>query len=376
MKSPLKPLSPPSVVTFALLPLLLWMAGCGQGGSTDYEAQQRSETLARSKDPAWKPACDQVAVIRAKGQRKAGTLQSFCVDAAGRLLVCWDAASPQTEPGTTTTAASSGVQVFTPEGDCATTWPLPFGPQAIAMAPSGRIFVAGHGQLARLSAEGVVETTGTSPALSHPPMSDQEIRDLVKDWNTGGADPVEQYRARLERRREDVTGLAVTDEDVFVTCAAPQGFSYAAYRLDHEFRNPKLVVPRLSGCCSQMDIAARGKDLWVAHNGRHKVECYDRDGVLLRSFGRTDRRAADGFGGCCEPKNIRFTPAGTLLCAESGPPVVIKEFTPEGQFKTVVANPTYDSGCVRATVDVSPDGRRFYLLNASAQAIHVFAAKE
>ena len=123
-----------------------------------------------------------------------------------------------------------------------------------------------------------------------------------------------------------------------------------------------------------MDIAAREGHLWVAHNGRHRVECYDRNGKQLSSFGRADRRAAEGFGGCCEPKNIRLTAQGTLLCAESGPPVTIKRFTAEGKFMDVVANPTYDSGCVRATVDVSPDGRMFYLLNPGEQAIHVFAA--
>ena len=63
-----------------------------------------------------------------------------------------------------------------------------------------------------------------------------------------------------------------------------------------------------------------------------------------------------------------------LLVSESGPPVAIKRFTPEGEFQDVVANPTYDSSCVRTTVDVSPDGTRFYLLDIEAGAIRVFAA--
>ena len=69
-----------------------------------------------------------------------------------------------------------------------------------------------------------------------------------------------------------------------------------------------------------MDIQAHGGDLWVAHNSRHKVEHYSREGKKLGSFGKTDRSSADGFGGCCEPKNLRFGPGDVVFACESGPP--------------------------------------------------------
>lgn len=353
---------------------VLLSSGCSQSGFADYQSQQKADTEVRAADPQWSPVCAEVDVLKPDTSKSKGRLQSFCVDSKGQILVCWDATATDRADGSAE-SGTSGVQVFSPAGKFLTMWPLSFGPEAITLAPSGKVFVGGNGQLARLSADGTVEASGASPALATPMMSDDEIRELIKDWDTGGANKFESYKKRLEGRRNDITGLAATDRDVFVACAAPKGFSYAAYRVDPEFKDQKLVVKKLSGCCSQMDLAARGANLWVAHNGRHRVECYDRDGKQLSSFGHADRRAADGFGGCCEPKNIRFAPDGTVLCAESGPPVCIKQFTKEGEFIKVVANPTYDSGCVRATVDVSPDGQKFYLLDSGDQCIHVFAMK-
>lgn len=253
------------------------------------------------------------------------------------------------------------------------TWPLEFQPQAICVLPSGGVVVGGEGRLAKLDANGKVLLTGLSPALSESPMTDEEIAALLKEWKRPASE-LEAYKTSLTSRRGQITGLAATDQDLFVACAAPKGFAYAVYRTDHELKNPKLIVDKLSGCCGQMDIAARDGKLWVAHNGRHKVECFDRDGKKLTSFGQHDRKAASGFGGCCEPKNLRIAANGDVLAAESGPPVVIKRFTADGKFLAVVAAPTYANGCVRATVDVSPDGQRFYLLDTGADAIHVFAA--
>ena len=55
--------------------------------------------------------------------------------------------------------------------------------------------------------------------------------------------------------------------------------------------------------------------------------------------------------------------------------MAIKRFSPDGKFGGVIALPTFKSGCVRATVEVSPDGKRFYLLDTGGNSIHVFGAK-
>lgn len=179
----------------------------------------------------------------------------------------------------------------------------------------------------------------------------------------------------MRERMATVTGMAATDRDLFVCCASTKGFGYVVWRTDHNFAKPKKIVENLAGCCGQMDIQAHGGDLWVAHNSRHKVEHYSRDGKKLGSFGKTDRSSADGFGGCCEPKNLRFGPGDVLFACESGPPTCVKRFTLSGKFLGVSVVAPWNSGCVRVTTEYDPEHDRFFVLNSGDQQIHVFAKK-
>ena len=70
----------------------------------------------------------------------------------------------------------------------------------------------------------------------------------------------------MRERMTTVTGMAVTDRDLFVCCASTKGFGYVVWRTDHNFAKPKKIVENLAGCCGQMDVQAHGGDLWVAHN--------------------------------------------------------------------------------------------------------------
>jgi sugar lactone lactonase YvrE len=133
----------------------------------------------------------------------------------------------------------------------------------------------------------------------------------------------------------------------------------------------KLIVKGLRGCCGQMDCQTDGDHLWIPMNTQHKVCQYDRDGELINSFGKQGREAADAFGGCCEPKNMRFGSDGYVYCAESGPPVCVKRFTTDGQFQDVVCLPLYETGCVRVSVDMWEDD--LFLLSPNENAIYVFA---
>jgi hypothetical protein len=185
---------------------------------------------------------------------------------------------------------------------------------------------------------------------------------------------VAQARAMRERMAT-VTGMAVTDRDLFVCCSSAKGFGYTVWRMDHNFGEPKKIVENLAGCCSQMDIQAHGGDLWVAHNSRHKVEHYSRDGKKLGSFGKTDRASADGFGGCCEPKNLRFSSGDIVYCCESGPPTCVKRFSLSGKFLGVSLVAPWNSGCVRVTTEYDAEHDRYFVLNSGEQQIHVFAKK-
>ncbi len=183
--------------------------------------------------------------------------------------------------------------------------------------------------------------------------------------------------ARLRQQRDfqlTLSGLAASGDDLFVSCRAAQGYGFVVWRIDRKFGNPKQVVENLLGCCSQMDIQSDGGQLWVAHNAKHRVERYDRDGKNLGSFGKEDEMSADGFGGCCEPKNLRFTAGGEILAAESGPPTCVKRFSKEGKFLGVALIAPWDSGCVRVTTELDEEGS-FYVLNTDENSIHVFAKK-
>mgnify|MGYP003860838159 CR=1 FL=1 len=327
------------------------------------------------------------------------------------------------------------IRVFSPDGKRLGSWKTAVVPQALCVHSDGTVFIGGQGKLAKLSPEGqtllVVDLPGTKPAEDKPdsqsekqdgqPEKQDKEKPVVPQANTSQRDtsqrdssqqdtqhkqpeskspgvlggvmkalglsgepaqpeppqPPEdpQLKALQQQMRYEVSGIAVSQQDVFVSTRAQTGFGYAVWRFDHQLNNPQLIVKGLSGCCGQMDIQTHDGELWVAENGRHRVNRYDREGKLLGSFGRRDRKAADGFGGCCEPKNLRFTANGELLAAESGPPVAIKRFSTEGKFLGMVGLPVYETGCVRVTVEVSRDGRTVFILNPGQNQIHVLVDK-
>ncbi|MBL8874142.1 MAG: hypothetical protein JNK90_30490, partial [Planctomycetaceae bacterium] len=102
-----------------------------------------------------------------------------------------------------------------------------------------------------------------------------------------------------------VRSIAIGEEDVFVTCPANLGYGYDIYRVSKELDEPRVVVKNVSGCCGQMDIQAKGKQLYVAENTKFRVGVYNQKGKLTSKFGSQDRTGKTGFGSCCNPMNIR-----------------------------------------------------------------------
>jgi hypothetical protein len=196
--------------------------------------------------------------------------------------------------------------------------------------------------------------------------------DMLSQQFKGREDAEKQIRERISRstRTSTYTGIAVADNDLFLVCSAP-GYSYSAWRTTHDVEDAKLVVKGLRGCCGQMDCQTDGRDLWIPVNGEHLIYHYDRDGKVINKFGKRDAEAADGFGGCCEPKNLRIGADGYVYCAQSGPPVCVKRYTPDGKFQDTACFPLYETGCVRASVDLAGD--RIFLLSPNEGSIYVFA---
>ena len=328
--------------------------------------QDRAAAAAREKDPAWKPSCSQVGLIQVGDSKSRGSLKNFCLDGEGNILACFAPSGPKTEPA---------IRVYSPKGDLLKTMPLEIKPGAISVAKDGTIFVAGDGKLLKLDALGKVLATAASPVANEPVSVSKEMEEMVKQSKRPFAEEMARMKTSLEKRRSDVTGVAVTDEDVFIAVPAPNDFTFRVYRFDHELKNGKLVVEKLRGCCGQMDVQSHDGKLWIPHNARHSVESRDRDGKQLTKFGKAGRVKANEFGGCCEPKNMRVLPNGDILAAESGPPTCIKLFSATGEFKGVVAVANGKGDCVRVTVAVSPDNSRYYLLDTTRDAIRIFGAK-
>lgn len=425
-------------------------ARAAESAMNSYQARARRQAIeARerlTKDPLWKPTHAQVSRIEI-----GATLNNMCLDNQGRILAC---------------CGDKILRVVSQEGKVLENRRLDFIPQAISVRPiDGVIFVAGQGQLLRMSPDGEVQEQIEFPA---PPteeereaifqklmaQAEQQLKQLeqlsksvAKQLETvkeqlakeqipaeertkiakmrddelfghvtsitmtdnglemcfktdtplgiqaralefylqqlGGVD-IQQQRKSLEanaRRQAQqqtgqatYTGLAVAENDLFVICTGV-GYSYNAWRMTHDFKDPKLILPGLSGCCGQMDCQTHDGNLWLAMNTQHKVISYDRDGNELNSFGRNDGTAADGFGGCCEPKNLRFSKDGKYVyCAQSGPPVCVKRFTLDGEFQDTVCFPIFETGCVRVSVDV--DGDTFFLMSPDESTVYVFQPDE
>jgi len=339
----------------------------------NYEAEQRASAAAREKDSAWKPSYSEVSLIQIGDSKRPGALKNFCLNAEGNLLACFALNAPSF-------GSVGAIRVYSPKGELLKTLPLDIKPGAICVAKDGSIFVAGDGRVLKLNAAGKVLASADSPVAKEKVIIGKETEEMVKQMATQQhrpfADMLTEMKVNLEQRRAEVTGLAVTEEDLFMAAPSASDFTFRVYRFDHALQSPKLVVEKLRGCCGQMDVQAHDGKLWIPHNARHAVENLDRDGKELSRFGKAGRVKAADFGGCCEPKNLRVLANGDILAAESGPPTCIKRFSASGEFKEVVAlvkNATGD--CVRVTVEVSPDGQRYYMLDTTRDAIRVFARK-
>jgi hypothetical protein len=334
---------------------------------------QRAAAAAREKDASWTPSCTEINVIKVGDGQSKGQLKNFCLNAEGNILACFAGTGSSSKNG-------SGIRVYSTKGELLQTFPLEIKPASVCVAKDGTIFVAGDGKLLKMDSSGKVLASANSPVASEKVTigkdTEDMVREMVKQTHLPYEQQLAQMKTNLEKRRSDVTGLTVTDQDVFMAVPSASDFTYRVYRFSHALAEPKLVVEKLRGCCGQMDVQSHDGKLWIPHNARHSVESFDRDGKELSKFGKTGRVKPTDFGGCCEPKNLRVLSDGDILAAESGPPTCIKQFSADGKFKGVIAVVNDSKGdCVRVTVERSPDGRRYYMLDTTHDTIRVFASK-
>lgn len=302
---------------------------------------------------------------------------------------------------------------------------LKFIPTAINVAPNGDIFVAGDGNVARFSPELEILASASQPhiedAEAYRKKKRKQLEEQVRAQMKSMADIIEQNEKKIKEleaidkdkrtavqnaqlssskqmkqilsaggmgdlsdegiarqveaqlgQSAETPSLAVTEKDLFVTISS--GVRYEVWRFDHDLKNPKRVVARVSGCCGQLDIQTDGQDLLVAENSRFRVVRFDRDGKRQNQFGSRDRSRADGFGSCCNPMNLKCCSNGDVLTAESSIGD-IKRFSRDGKLVSYIGKAAIAGGCKQVTLAHDTKRDRFYMFHSDKNALCVLVPK-
>ncbi len=371
----------------------------------------------------------QARIIKPMHDGKPIPLNTFCVDKEGNILACVGGDNyeyVQNDDGSQEAKkieATKLLQVYSPEGLILKSVELSFKPTAINQAPDGSIFIAGDGKVAHLSEACEVLSTSDSPhigdmetfkervesgakkqidemtqmfrdqvdaiderikKLSEKPEAELTERDkkrlatyeqqktLYEDQLKTTAEAYSQMFSgeQMLSQKMGITALAVTSKDVFLCCNSLEGYGYEVWRLTHEFSEPTKVVSDLGGCCGQCDIQANENHLVLAENTKFKVALLDRDGTRQTDFGKGDRKAADGFGSCCNPMNVRCCDNGDILTAESSIGT-IKRFNKDGELVGIVGKAKIGGGCKHVALGFDSKRDRYYMMNVDKSHICV-----
>lgn len=289
-----------------------------------------------------------------------GRLTALRLHTNGNLLAC-DAQSQQ-------------IKVINPAGELVATVELGFAPEAIDVAADGIIYCGGQGKLAKLDPNGAVLEMVELPKKDGPPQTEN------KDA------PAAKTKKPRDRARENrVSGIAVTDRDLFVAYGA--GWSLRSlsklFRFTLDLENPQIIAEDLRGCCQRCDIVARDGVVYVAENARYRVVSFNREGEVLAKWGAKNRKGLEGFGACCNPMNLCFDAEGVLYTAESGLGRV-KRYSTDGKLLGQVgyAGTTRFSNagglaasCSNIAIAVTPDGDRVYVMDYKDNRIRVLQKK-
>lgn len=209
------------------------------------------------------------------------------------------------------------VKKFTAGGEFITEWKTLYIPRAIAVDESGNVYVAEMSSIT----QGLIEKFNSEGKL-------------IKKWTYPG---------------EFVGGVAVSKNFLYLGNNSRR--SIDKFTLEGELVKS---FGKFAVCCGYLDVAVDSEEnIYVAELGAHRVVKYDRNGNLIKTWGKPG--TTDGtFCGCCNPINIAVGPDGVFTSEKSLPR--IQKFTKEGEFVTSFGQGAFSSGCSWLDIAVSHDG--------------------
>jgi len=360
-----------------------------------------------------------------KGAGDPHKINAFCLDSQGQIIAaCGEG------PGE--------IRILDADGKLLTSWKVEIKPEAVNIAKNGTILVGGHGKLMRFSPAGKLMASADAPHAESIRKNKAKMREEVvqqlqnRSGRSSLAARVRTYESiikQLEDRQNEgklgaqeeqilaslpktleimkkqlaeqgeegeepkvneaqvdaqvksmmdykmrISSISADSEHVFVATYAMEGYSFEVWQLDQDFKNGKVVVDNLRGCCGQMDVQVNDNGIFVAENARYRVACFDSKGELKTSWGKGDRTGADGFTSCCNPMNVCFNKNGDVYTAESNTGR-IKRFSADGELKDFIGDVKLVPGCKNVSIAVSPDGDRVYMLDITRNHIVLMKKK-
>lgn len=270
---------------------------------------------------------------------KFGNLTTFALSPEDNILAC--------------DAKSKEIKVIDPTGKLIETWKLDFAPFVIHSCRCGEVFVAGSGIVAKL------DPTGK----------------LIKQ--------VKAETAGFPNAK--ASGIAAFGQNVFVAFGTEGSLRSRSkiVRFKRDLTEPTIIAEDMRGCCRRLDMVAWEGELFVAENARHRVVKFDSTGKVLSKWGARDRVNIEGFGSCCNPMNLYYSPKGDLYTAESGLGR-IKRYSPDGKFLGLVGYVgvarfqqagRLAASCSNIAVAVNNDESRVYVLDYKDNLIRVMERK-
>lgn len=411
------PASPAKVVTPAKRGLLQQ--------AVDLIAESAATPSEATPTTASEATHEQLKTVSIKGE-SGGKLQTLSITPDGTIIAL--VGPGRVAPiGKTATASPSEICLLDADGSEVKRWTIPFTGHSVASGPDGLIYVAGDGRLAKYTIEGELQAEAEVPHLVEAlkdegvlrqraeeqlKASQESLQNTLKVFQdqvtkleakpeeerseaekqqlqaykanlkaydqiiaSQSKQSVEQVMQQLTSRLRIINGITVTDKDVFIACGEMKGYGYAIWRMDLAFQNPERVLGPVSGCCGQMDIQARGDELFVAENTKHRVARYDREGKPIDSFGKSGR-VSEGltFGGCCNPMNCRLCADGSIYTAESEG--LVKKFNEKGEFVAFIGQAKLAGGCKNVAVAASPTGERVYFCDLPGSRVIILETKK